>query len=646
MSKTIIIGTILGIFIALGSLIPLRKPAKAFHSSAEMAHFKMLLTMPPPLDSNLIFPTASLCSGCHGFDMSGEALVDFFGNDVNIHDDWQTSMMANSAKDPFWRAKVSHEVLKIPGAKDAIEDKCTSCHAPMGHYTSFYRDLGPYTMDSLLQDTVGLDGVSCGACHMISPDNLAETFSGELEYDTTGVIFGPYAFPFYGPMAEFVGLEPVYSPHINDAGVCASCHTLITEPFDLQGNPLDTFFVEQALYHEWLNSTYGEDNENVTCQSCHMPRLEEPVIISSNYKELEPRSPYALHELAGGNSHMLKLMKENREALGINASPEAFDETIAATLAMLQQKTLNMTVDGLMQEEQDLLFNITLENKAGHKFPSGYPSRRAFLEVAVIAEAGDTLFHTGKMDENFEVHGQDELYEPHHQEITSPDQVQIYETIAVDVNGDFTTVLEYAYRTVKDNRLTPKGFRKDHEAYDTTEIVGLALDDPDFNFENGEEGSGKDVVHFRIPLGGYEGELHIESRVYYQSLPPKWMAPILSESTPEIDTFRHMFNNSDQSPVKISEQITESIFVTGPLSTSEVELAIKVYPNPVQDGWLYIENTSNITINLIRIFNASGQLLREERWMPGESIRLDKAGIYFLEFVSDRGVGVKKVVVQ
>lgn len=644
MNKTIIIGSILGVFITLLSLIPVQKPVQAFHSKDELAYFKALIALPPPPDSNLLFPTSSLCSGCHGFDSLGNALVDYFGNDVNIHDDWQTSMMANSAKDPFWRAKVSHEVLKIPGAKEEIENKCTSCHAPMGHYTAFYRNEGPYTMEKLLQDTVGLDGVSCGACHMISPDNLAEEFSGVLHYDTTGVIFGPYTQPFYGPMAEFIGLEPVYSPHINDAGVCASCHTLITEPFDLEGNPLGTSFIEQALYHEWLNSTYGEDFDNITCQDCHMPTLEEPVIISANYKELEPRSPFALHELAGGNSHMLKLMKDNREALGINTTAEAFDESIAATLAMLQQKTLDMEIEVLREEYGDLLFNITLENKAGHKFPSGYPSRRAFVEVVILTAAGDTIFHSGKMDENFEVFGQDEPFEPHHQEITEPGQVQIYETIVADVNGDFTTVLEYAYSTLKDNRLTPKGFRKDHITYDTTQIIGAALDDPDFNVENGEEGSGKDVIHFRIPFGDYVGELYILSSVYYQSLPPKWMAPILSESTPEIDTFRQMFNNSDRSPVKISEAFTDGIFVFGPLNTSEVELGIKVYPNPVQNGWLRVENMGNINIKMVRIFSANGQLLRQLDW-KGEAIYLDEPGIYFLEFVSDRGIGVKKVAV-
>jgi len=52
---------------------------------------------------------------CHGLDPTGSASVYALGNDINVVDDWRTSMMANSAKDPYWRAKVSHEITINPG---------------------------------------------------------------------------------------------------------------------------------------------------------------------------------------------------------------------------------------------------------------------------------------------------------------------------------------------------------------------------------------------------------------------------------------------------------------------------------------------------------------------------------------------------
>jgi hypothetical protein len=79
--------------------------------------------------------------------------------------------------------------------------------------------------------------------------------------------------------------------------------------------------------------------QNITCQDCHFPRIKDPIVISSNYLFLEGRVPFGLHEMAGANTMMLKLMKENREALGITASAENFDKTIAATYAMLQDKS-------------------------------------------------------------------------------------------------------------------------------------------------------------------------------------------------------------------------------------------------------------------------------------------------------------------
>ena len=54
-------------------------------------------------------------------------------------------------------------------------------------------------------------------------------------------------------------MNPCIGAHINDAGLCAGCHTLITETADLDGNLTGDEFVEQATYHEWLNSIFNTD---------------------------------------------------------------------------------------------------------------------------------------------------------------------------------------------------------------------------------------------------------------------------------------------------------------------------------------------------------------------------------------------------
>jgi len=594
-----------------GALAPLsNQTAKAFHSQAEIDMFRQMLSM-PPVDSSILFPTASTCKGCHGYDANGYALVDFFGNDVNIHDDWSATLMANAAKDPFWRAKVSHEILLNPGHSTAIQTKCTSCHAPMGHYTAFFRGHDSYTLADLLQDTIGLDGVSCAGCHMIGPDQLGQLHSGNLSYDTSRLMFGPFPGPFAAPMTDFLGFRPVYGPHISQAGVCASCHTLITEPIGLDGELVGTTFVEQATYHEWLNSLYAEDQENITCQQCHMPELEESVVISSNYLFLPGRSQYSRHEFAGANAFMLRLMKEYRQELDIKAREADFDETLAATLRMLQQESLDAQLQWAGVEADTAIFSLRLLNRAGHKFPSGYPSRRLFVSFLVTTPGGDTLFHSGAMNDRYELIDEDLPFEPHHHIIRRPGQVQIYEMVAGDEVNPFTVVLEHASVMNKDNRLPPRGFRSNHAVYDTTRIVGQALSDPDFNRDGGQEGSGADILYFHVGTAGYAGPVLVKAQVYYHSLPPRWVNPIFESSTPEIESFRQQFLSIDNAPVLVAEQNLSDVsfpVVTALGRVSPAAVQVRVFPNPVgEEIHFRLSGPAALPPALIELHDMSGK---------------------------------------
>ena len=70
-------------------------------------------------------------------------------------------------------------------------------------------------------------------------------------------------------------------------------------------------------------------------------------------------------------------------------------------------------------------------------------------------------------------------YEPHYDEIRSADQVQIYESVMVDVKGTPTTGLLHGVRYVKDNRLLPRGFDKSTASADVA-VHGAAATDADF----------------------------------------------------------------------------------------------------------------------------------------------------------------------
>ena len=626
------------------SLSPITPHATTFHSAEERLYFNTIAAH-STVDSALIFPSSVSCVGCHGPDPMQNAYIDKDGNDVNLFDDWQTSMMANSAKDPFWRAKVSHEVAAFPQHRVDTEDKCTSCHAPMGHYTKLIRGQGKYGIHDLLVDTVGMDGVSCGACHQMSEKDLGNLFSGKLNYDTTRVMYGPFDFPFAPPMRDFVGFTPVFSEHINDEGLCAGCHTLVTNSYNTDGSLSGNFFAEQATYHEWLNSIYALGEEKQTCQNCHIPRIEDSIVISANYAFLEGRSPYGLHELVGGNITMLNLMKENKETLGINATDEAFDATIAATEDMLQRRSIELEMDVVADQGTDsLLVAVKVTNLAGHKFPSGYPSRRAVLQFAVLTSNGDTLFQSGTFDDQWEVAGLDPEFEPHYNRIENESQVQIYEFVTADSDGEVTTLLEQAFVGLKDNRLPPRGFKKDHSTYDTVTIVGAALTDADFNmFDNGAEGSGSDIIQYHIPLNGYSGSVDIHAAMVYQPLPPRWLAPMFATQTDEIATFKSMFDANDNEPVYMVRDTIANLFVNT-VSTDQLvdKQQLNVFPNPTTDGKITLQ--SEKPIQHIQCVSNAGLSLPLS--LHGEQATLpDTPGAYYLHVTfADATQVIKKVV--
>lgn len=662
MKKTILLALTVPAFVGVIALLPVENHSKSFHSDAELTFFKeqhlrtaehsnQLLSPPEfiPIDSNILFPTSTLCGGCHGHDPNMNALITTSGVDVNIYDDWRSSMMANSAKDPFWRAKVTHEILVNPSHSVGLQDKCTSCHAPAGQYQAKLHDHQlHYSLANLYADTLGLDGVTCQACHAQAPERIGDLHSGELNFDTNHirVAYGPYEQVFAAPMHEFVGITPVYGEHILNGGLCAGCHSLITHTVDLEGNLTGGTFVEQATYHEWLNSRYDEEHDNITCQGCHIPQLQDEIIISANYQFLTPKYPFGVHELAGANVAMLKLLKNNRNALGIKATPENFDSTIAATLRMLQNKTLDLQLQTGVLNGDSVDFEVRLNNKAGHKFPSGYPARRAWIEMEIKNEAGTVLFHSGGMNPDFSLPDEDATFEPHYDWINAPGQVQIYELVPGDVSGSFTTVLERAHIALKDNRLVPQGFRHDDPVYDTTQVAGRALNDPNFNYNSdGMEGSGSDIVHYRIPTNGYSGRLSVSAKVWYQSMPPKWIMPMFAYSSPEIDTFKAMFNAADRSPILIAEQVLDSVLVSS-VATRQVDpnSGIQVFPSLSTDGNVRIQVSEDVQLRRVQVWDSTGRLVWDQPtralWLPADR------GVYFVAIETNRGRVVRKVLRQ
>jgi hypothetical protein len=486
------------------------------------------------------FLTATRCMSCHS------SLTTADGRDASIGFDWRASIMANSSRDPYWQASVRREVLDHPVKSAAIQDECATCHMPMERYTAraagrpgevFARFPAKRGTDPL--DSLAADGVSCTMCHQIQKDRLGDrsSFNGGFVIDTiTAVerrpVFGPYDVDrgHATVMHSSSSFVPTQGDHIRTSELCATCHTLYTATLDSAGRQVGTL-PEQVPYLEWRHSAYRTEQ---TCQFCHMPSVvaagdSTPITAVQG----PPRPDVRRHWFPGGNFFMLAILNRYRAALAVEGLPEEFDVVAARTRDILAQAA-KVNVKLLPNEAGRLVLNVEVTNLNGHKLPTAYPSRRAWLHVSVRDGSGATVFESGALMPDGRIAGNDNdddrtKYEPHYREITRPDQVQIFESIMKDVHGAVTTGLLSAVGYVKDNRLLPRGFDKTTADADIA-VVGDAALDPAFV-------GGSSGTRYSIAIVGRRGPFRVDAELWYQPIGFRWAQNLRLQPAPETNRF-------------------------------------------------------------------------------------------------------------
>jgi hypothetical protein len=474
-------------------------------------------------DPATLFKTGGNCMPCHN------SLITPSGEDVSMGSSWRATMMANSARDPYWQAGVRRETIDHPSARADIEDECSICHMPMATALAHlnkrkgevfaHLPVGDHTTPD---DLLAHDGVSCAMCHQISSEKLGtrESFVGGF------VVAGPQPTPrpVYGPFEVQKGLttvmrssaefQPTQGEHIRQSELCATCHTLITKALNAQGQVIGEL-PEQVMYLEWKHSAF--QTEQKSCQSCHMPVVPEKMPIASVLGE--PREGFAKHVFVGGNFFVLRMLNKYRLDLGVEALPQEMDASVARTVQSLQSQTATVSVERVGTEAGRLDIDLAVQNLTGHKLPTAYPARRTWLHVTVRDRTGRPVFESGAITPTGLIQGNDNdadatKFEPHYTEIRQPDQVQIYESIMGDPAGAPTTGLLTAVRYLKDNRLLPRGFDKASADADV-QVVGAAVQDADFV-------GGGDRVRYSVDVAGATGPFQVDVELRFQPIGYRW----------------------------------------------------------------------------------------------------------------------------
>jgi hypothetical protein len=479
------------------------------------------------------FHTSDRCVACHN------GMRTKSGEDISIGFDWRASMMANSARDPYWQGSVRRESLDHPESKPVIENECSVCHMPIIHLQAQANDRKaeifahlPFNPDNK-DNAAAEDGVSCSVCHQIAKEKLGtrESFNGAFAVDTPErddqrSEYGPFVIDAGHRrvmQSSTGGFLPTEGAHVRDSALCGTCHTLYTKSLGPEGKEIATF-PEQMPFLEWLHSDYPSRS---SCQSCHMPEVHEKVPVTVLFGE--PRDGMHRHEFVAANFFMQRVLNNYRNDLSVAALPQELTTAANRTVTFLQTESARVSIRNLESSSSGLSMEVFVENLSGHKLPTAYPSRRVWLHVAIRDRNGQTVFESGALNPDGSIKGNhndsDPLqFEPHYQEITSPEQVQIYEPILKDSSGHVTTGLLSAIGYLKDNRLLPSGFNKENAEKDIS-VIGEAANDPNFT----DKGS---MVRYSVSTGGAAGPFHIQVELWYQPIGFRWahnLAPYLAE---------------------------------------------------------------------------------------------------------------------
>jgi hypothetical protein len=344
-------------------------------------------------------------------------------------------------------------------------------------------------------------------------------------------------------MQSASGFIPVESAHVDQPELCATCHTLYTPYVDATGE-IGGVFPEQTAYLEWQASSFGGA---ITCQDCHMPVADGHVQLSVTGGP--PRSPFYQHQFAGGNAYILEVLQAYGSELAVTASSAQLQDKQDQIVAQIETRTASLDLAEITLDGADLTVKVAVASMTGHKFPTGFPSRRAWIHLLVQNANGQVVFESGRPNADGSIDGNDNdldaaSFETHHLVIDEPGQVQIYEAIMANTDGEVTTTLLRGAGYLKDNRLLPSGFDKLAAEADIA-VHGVALDDADFS-------GGRDLVRYAIDVDQAQGPFSVTAELLYQSIGYRWAANLSAYDAPEPARFVAYYDQVYSQPLTVA----------------------------------------------------------------------------------------------
>ncbi len=257
---------------------------------------------------------------------------------------------------------------------------CLMCHSPTTNVTA----------DFDLELPLSREGVTCSFCHSLVDLDLSRQ-EGRFINDPTR-------------LSVDNGDKHIEGHHLENHEIttssrfCAGCHEWV--------NPMGLNLL--TTYSEWLESPYAADG--VTCQKCHMPKGPAKEDSGEGAKTMRSTN---LHFQTGGHSQA---------------------RLVAAA---------GMEVEARIEDGQIVVEVVVTNREAGHKLPTGVPTRKMKLHVDIFDREGQII----------------------------GSQQKVYGRIIAGADGevlhDVTELFLLGARQIDDNRIAPREERRERFLFPT-----------------------------------------------------------------------------------------------------------------------------------------------------------------------------------